>query len=228
MDTMTMDTNSKRKREVVEEEFLFTSALLFTDDALFSDDEDDIAANDIDFISGAFSDDEDEDEDEDDHDGSTHPTCSCTFTGSAAKICAFCEVLKTFAFKKDVERTVPVPPAFIDKRIPRITIELPLPGIQEASLVPTAKRPKAAPELIEYPKPESPASVETCVFEAPQFEAPQRKESMTRKEKVLRWKAKRQRMLAKRKVSHYGERRTAALGRHRTGGKFKCEGIKWG
>jgi hypothetical protein len=161
--------------------------------------EDDIAAHDIDFVCGAFSSgDESDDEDE----LADHPVCMCTFTGSAAKICTYCAVLKTFAFATaGIATTAPVPPATIDRRIPRITISLPLPGISGL----------AAVELVGSEAPEKIVNTEV------------EKSCLTRKDRVLRWKAKRQRMLNAPKATHYEQRRKAALSRKRKGGMFKKE-----
>jgi len=210
---MTCTTTTKRKRE--EDESVLS--LLFLEEGVddflndgYNEAED--AAN-IDLAADAFSSDEDDEDDE-------HAVCSCSFSELGPVMCKPCEALKAFALKRMPEAGPTMPTGDIDKRIPRVTVSLPLAGANAQVPARTFKTLHA--KAVKAPEALDPAANKLTVVGST-LTTNSVPTKLTRKDRVARWKIKRKRMLAAPQASHYEDRRTAAKARTRVGGKFKKE-----
>ena len=134
-------------------------------------------------------------------------------------MCTPCKALKAFALKLKPEAPLMPTDADIDKRIPRVTVALPLVGAN--AKVPALTFKALHAKAVKAPEALDPATNELTAVGSSTILTTNGK--LTRKDRVARWKTKRKRMLAAPRASHYEDRRTAAKARTRVGGKFKKE-----
>ena len=109
------------------------------------------------------------------------------------RMCTPCKALKTFALKlKPAEAAPMLTEEAIDKRVPRVTVALPLLGAN-------MKVPTLTFEMLHTAKTRTPGALDPAANELPfkPLNSVVIRKKLTRKERVARWKVKRRRMLAK-------------------------------